>query len=186
MRHEDLGKLLALAERDNPGTNRFQAEVAQHTCFNPVLAANWMHQPTLQELFTALWVEHEKMKRDWATTAHRQAEEHAREVRALKSQLAQSRAEERALQEQNKALATNLETYENRELAAQAEDVKVLSGCVKAIAERIPHENALHLAEAFRYLAHWSERVIEREKEAEAERERERQDEDERRRYGYG
>lgn len=186
MTHDELGKLLTLAERDAPATDRFQIEVSQHTRFSPTLASEWMAQPTLRGLLHALWVEHERLKRDWATTAHRQSEESARQVQTLKDQLSQSRAELSTLQDQNCALAKNLETYENRELAAQADDVKTLSGCVQAIAERIPHENAVHLAEAFRYLAHWSGRVIEREKEAEAERERERQDEDERRRYGYG
>ncbi len=186
MTHEELGKLLTLAECDASGTERFEIGVSQHTRFNPMIVSEWMRQPTLRGLLHALWFEHERVKRDALDYTKQRAAERDGEIHLLQDQLAQSRAAERALSEQNKALSKNLETYENRELAAQADAVKELSACVVRITEHIPHDDAVHLAEAFRYLAHWSERVIEREKEAEAERERERQDEDERRRYGYG
>lgn len=164
MTHEELGHLLSLV--DSEGVDKGQSVT--------------LTQPELLSALQDLYNQHQKMKRDWATTAHRQSEEYVRQIQLLKNQLAQSQAEGRALSEQNKALAIHLETYENRELAAQAEAVKTLSASVESITRRIPHEDAVHLAEAFRYLAHWSERVIAREKVEEAAREQARADEAER------
>lgn len=168
MTHEELGHLLSLV--DSEGVDRGQSVT--------------LTQPELRSALQDLYNQHQKMKRDWATTAHRQSGEYGRQIQTLKSQLAQSQAEGSALSEQNKALATRLETYENRELAAQADAVRELSACVVRITEHIPHSDAVHLAETFRYLTHWSERVIAREKVEETAREQARADEAERCRYG--